>query len=1161
MPICVAGMHRSGTSLVARLLMECGVYLGPQSELIPPDDHNQGGYWENARFVQLNNEVLSALQAGWDSPPDLPVAWDAQSSLSSLRAKAVTLVEDFAGREPWGWKDPRNSVTLPFWKLVVPSLAVVICVRNPLEVAHSLAQRGYSSTAFALQLWLSYNQQILSSSQSNDRVITHYDAYFHDARRELQRVLGCLKLCVADDMVDAACSVVSPSLRHSCVTTEMLKPANLPDEVMRLYARLCAESGAVLQHVLRSEIGPPCPVCSSGSAQTQSYLDSLRSRQSEMTLAETEQEPHVLTEPSVQQEQEVLALTQRLAEREWALQASSERLAERERGLRALSEQVAEQARAVQALTTQVGEKERSVQALTAQVEEKEQAAQVLMAQLEDKEQALQVLSAEVEDRERAEQALTAQVDEKELSVQALTAQVAAITSGTGWGLLQVLWRMRLFVAPHGSFRERVMRLGMRGLRVWRRQGLVPLARRAIREAAALARRVQDRAVDLGRSALPKPVRRVLRRAIVGRKPPLQDLSAALEAQFGRAPEDRPGPLYDLIIFPIIDWGFRFQRPQQIAVRLAQDGHRVFYVRTTFQGGESPTIRSIRERVFEVQLPGPSQTNIYRDAMDERLTETAHNAFETLRRACNIVVAVCFVDLPFWRPLALSLRDANGWKVIYDCMDRHSGFATNDEQMLRQEDDLCRRSDLVLTTAHSLLAEKSQQNPNCLLIPNATDFDHFRLRPPASPAELTALAPPIIGYYGAISDWFDSDLVRELALARPEWQFVLIGHTYGANLAPMRGLANVRLLEEKPYADLPAYLHAFDVCIIPFKSTPLTQATNPVKLYEFLSAGKSVVATNLGELQHYADYVRLADGPGQWLTAIEGALTDYAPERVTERIVFASQNTWSQRVALIQEAVLALYPKASIIIVTYNNLDYTRLCLQSIHDKTVYPSVEVIVVDNGSRDDTVKYLEALAAEHPNAQVLLNDTNEGFARANNRGVAAATGEYIVFLNNDTVVSRGWLSRLIGQLGDPRVGMVGPVTNWSGNESRIEVDYHTLEEMEAFAKAYTQAHDGQIFEIRMLAFFCAAMRRAVVEEVGPLDERFGLGTFEDDDYAMRVKQKGYRVICAEDAFVHHWGRASFSRLGAQEHQRLFDENRSKFEAKWGTKWEPHRYRTGI
>jgi hypothetical protein len=181
-----------------------------------------------------------------------------------------------------------------------------------------------------------------------------------------------------------------------------------------------------------------------------------------------------------------------------------------------------------------------------------------------------------------------------------------------------------------------------------------------------------------------------------------------------------------------------------------------------------------------------------------------------------------------------------------------------------------------------------------------------------------------------------------------------------------------------------------------------------------------------------------------------------------------------------------------------------------------------------------------------------------AAAERIAIAAARGDYLVLLNNDTVVTRSWLSRLIFHLRDSQIGMIGPVTNASGNESRIEVAYRTLEDMEAFAERYTRAHLGQTFEIRMLALFCAALRRAVLDAVGPLDERFGIGMFEDDDYALRLRRQRYRLLCAEDVFVHHWGSASFSQLSDVEYARVFDENRRAFEAKWGVPWEPHRYR---
>ncbi|HEX6304643.1 MAG TPA: glycosyltransferase [Anaerolineales bacterium] len=250
--------------------------------------------------------------------------------------------------------------------------------------------------------------------------------------------------------------------------------------------------------------------------------------------------------------------------------------------------------------------------------------------------------------------------------------------------------------------------------------------------------------------------------------------------------------------------------------------------------------------------------------------------------------------------------------------------------------------------------------------------------------------------------------------------------------------------------------------------------------------------------------------------------------------------------------------KASIIVLTYNNLEYTRMCLESIYAHTVYPDFEVVIVDNASREEAVAYLKDFANEKPNVNLILNAENLGFARGNNIGAAAAQGDYLVFLNNDTVVTDGWLSGLIRYLESPEVGMVGPVTNSSGNETRIQVHYQNLDAMHDFAVQRRQEFRGQTFEIPMLAFMCVAMRRSIFDEIGPLDERFGIGMFEDDDYALRLREKGYHIRCAEDIFIHHWGSAGFSKLGFTEYWRIFQDNKLKFEDKWDLQWQPPRYR---
>jgi len=255
--------------------------------------------------------------------------------------------------------------------------------------------------------------------------------------------------------------------------------------------------------------------------------------------------------------------------------------------------------------------------------------------------------------------------------------------------------------------------------------------------------------------------------------------------------------------------------------------------------------------------------------------------------------------------------------------------------------------------------------------------------------------------------------------------------------------------------------------------------------------------------------------------------------------------------------------KAAIDVVTYNNLEDTRMTLTSVLEKTAYPDYEIILVDNGSKAETRQELLAMVAEHPNITLMLNGHNVGFAAANNVGIGRASGatasEYVVLLNNDVIVTRGWLTTLIGHLDNEQIGIVGPVTNSCGNEARIEVDYADISGIDAFAARYTSAHAGQLFDIGVLAMYCVALRRAVVDEIGPLDEIFGVGMFEDDDYALRIREAGYRVVCAEDIFIHHFGRASFAKMEDEAYKQLFEENKRLFEQKWNRPWVPHRYRS--
>lgn len=266
---------------------------------------------------------------------------------------------------------------------------------------------------------------------------------------------------------------------------------------------------------------------------------------------------------------------------------------------------------------------------------------------------------------------------------------------------------------------------------------------------------------------------------------------------------------------------------------------------------------------------------------------------------------------------------------------------------------------------------------------------------------------------------------------------------------------------------------------------------------------------------------------------------------------------WPARWAAIDQAVRNSWPRASIVVLTHDNLAFSRMCLASVLENTEYPNYELIVVDNGSRDGTVEQLRTIAGRLPHIKLILNEVNAGFGPGNNQGLRAAKGDILVLLNNDTIVPRGWLTRLGRHLDDAGLGIIGPATNRSCNEAQIDIPYQTYGEFQAVAAAQGQRHDGERYSIRMPMMFCVAFRRDTFERLGPLDERYEIGMFEDEDYALRAKAEGLYVAWTPEVYVHHAYHASIGKLlPTGDYMRLVKLNQGRFEEKWGICWERHR-----
>jgi GT2 family glycosyltransferase/tetratricopeptide (TPR) repeat protein len=313
---------------------------------------------------------------------------------------------------------------------------------------------------------------------------------------------------------------------------------------------------------------------------------------------------------------------------------------------------------------------------------------------------------------------------------------------------------------------------------------------------------------------------------------------------------------------------------------------------------------------------------------------------------------------------------------------------------------------------------------------------------------------------------------------------------------------------------------------------------------------------------------------GDGLCHLRQAATDNPFDHEAARALFqalgdtgaaAGQRAWAQQRALLARAAPKLVPReawfgslpatgqelASLIILCCNELDYTELCLQSVLRHTRAP-YELILVNNGSSDGTAAYLESLRAKPGPVlvEVIHNAENVGFPKGCNQGLKHAQGRFLVFLNNDTIVTPGWLEGLITWAvhDNLRVGLVGPTSNYCPPPQHVPLGYADAPSLQAFAARRRRDFAGKALQVERLTGFCLLARREVLEDIGSFDERYGAGFFDDDDLCVRACRAGFHLLVAQGVYIHHFGSRTFAGQGidcAEQLQNNFD----RFVDKWG------------
>ena len=355
-----------------------------------------------------------------------------------------------------------------------------------------------------------------------------------------------------------------------------------------------------------------------------------------------------------------------------------------------------------------------------------------------------------------------------------------------------------------------------------------------------------------------------------------------------------------------------------------------------------------------------------------------------------------------------------------------------------------------------------------------------------------------------------------------------------------------------------------DIGLAPLAENAFNAAKSDVKYLEYASQAIAGIYSRVPPFASVADGQTglFVDGqnPDRWYEKIkfliehqderrqiqQHAMNEVRNNRSIKQMAEAWGNALQQ---LISDGMAeSIRPLVSIVMLTYNALDYTRECVESIRNNTDYP-YEIVFVDNGSTDGTVDYLETLQLNNPHYRVIANENNLGFAAGNNQGAKAARGTYVMLLNNDVLVSRGWLEDLVTALErDPRIGMVGPVTNHiSGRQVITDVPYTDTPGFHEFAARVRSAKKGIVTPRRRIAGFAFLMRKDLYDDLGGLEESFGSGNYEDDDLCLRVRERDYAVMVDEGAFIHHYGSRTFN-ANKIDYNTSMKRNEGLFQKRW-------------
>ena len=1075
--VCIAGMHRSGTSMVVRILQKCGVFLGSDQEMMPASADNEEGFWEHLKFVELNDALLATLGRAWDHPPDDATDWDAPD-IAALSAKARALTGRFHSSPLWGWKDPRNSLTLPFWLKLLPNLKVIICLRNPLEVALSLHRRNYLSYQLGLSLWESYDSLVMQSVPKSQRLITHYDAYFEDPAAEVRRILRFLGADVAEDVIAQSIATVSPKMRHSRLGLMDLMETKGVERTAELYQRMCMEAG-------RSGEAMPDGVEKPAAENPQIRNVSRNFATAPLDLEFARRENEGLLETLAAHESASRELRAQLAAKGTEVQCRLDEIARRDAAVRELQTELANRAG-------------RSGQEHTEKLIS-------LSVEVEKERLVIQQLTTQAAAREAAAHDLQARFGVSKSELDRATASLADLRTRSAGDLRQRDAIIERIEADLGARREAL--------------------REAVQENRDLHARLADSLSDLARRESEIENLRAESRI---REHRLEEQLVETHAALLKRDEEFRSALSATV-----------RKPDAAAP--AADAKKTFS--QTEYGELILKIRNVVDRV----LPGGATVLVVNRGDEELLhlgarrgwhfprTDSGHYAghhpadsaaaiqhLEKLRR-----IGAQFFLLPrtayWWLDHFAEFREhlRSNYRVVHDgneCAIFDIGHGQAHEARAKHYGNVKAR---MRETVCSATAEGAT-----ILVVSKGD------------EELVALD-------GREGRHFPQNAEGEYA-----------GHHPADSAAAMVALEALRecgasylVLPETSFWWLEFYKDFAAELEVRYSKVREDESCIIYHLAGGGDAGmKSQWARQLKARSEEA--LALLTQNARLGVQLKDAETRLAARSID---VFAK----SRLRALLDGAARLTFPKVakpvvSIVIPTFNQAHCTCLALEALLAARSEATFEIVIVDNASTDETRALLDRL----DNVTVRLNPTNLGFGDASTAGARIGRGEFICFLNNDTVPAPGWLDALVHTARThPRCGAVGAKLVHA--DGRLQ-EAGSIIWRDGSALGYGRGGDphdpafNYVKEVDFCSAACLLISKKLLLQIGAFDEIYAPAYYEDADLCMAIRKAGWSVIYQPRATVFH---LEFGSSGAARAVELQLRNRTRFVAKWRKELRAH------